>query len=219
MRGGNRGAAPTVRAMSDVDAFAVRACTEDDVGTVLALVKADEERVCGRPSRLVAGDIRDWWQSIDLVSNSWLLTDPRSRATAGVVWLDRQGTELGVGYAIADPAYGNAVPALVDLVERRSTELDLQRLHVPVLMPDPPVEKLLADRGYRDVRRFFEMAVQLDGPPPAIELPDGSTLQVATPEDGPAFHDTIDEAFQDHWEHHPLPFDEWWRQRTGDPEF
>jgi GNAT superfamily N-acetyltransferase len=29
----------------------------------------------------------------------------------------------------------------------------------------------------------------------------------------------ISEAFEDHWEHHHQPFAEWWRLRTGDPEF
>jgi mycothiol synthase len=205
--------------MFDVDTFMARACTAEDVGTVLAFVRADEERVCGRPSRLVEGDVRDWWQSIDLAADSWLLTVPGSQATVGVVWLDRQGADLGVGYAIADAEHQEALPALLDLVERRAAELGLQRLHVPVLVPDSPVEKLLADRGYQEVRRFFEMAIELDGPPPAIDLPDGFTLQVATPEDGPAFHEAITEAFEDHWEHHGLPFDEWWRLRTSDPEF
>jgi mycothiol synthase len=88
-----------------------------------------------------------------------------------------------------------------------------------VLVPDPPTEKLLAGRGYADVRRFFEMAIELDGPPSAVVLPDGFTLQVATPEDAPAFHETISEAFEDHWENHPMPFQEWWRLRTSDPDF
>jgi ribosomal protein S18 acetylase RimI-like enzyme len=63
------------------------------------------------------------------------------------------------------------------------------------------------------------MAIELDAPPPAVSLPDGFTLHVATADDGPAFHAAIDEAFQDHWEHHSRPFEEWWRIRTSDPEF
>ncbi|HVN11809.1 MAG TPA: GNAT family N-acetyltransferase [Kineosporiaceae bacterium] len=205
--------------MSDVDTFAVRACTADDVRTVIALVRADEERVSGRPSRLVEGDIRDWWQSIDLAANSWLLTSPGSGATVGVVWLELHGTELGITVPIADAAHPEAMPAMVDLVERRATELGLERLHVAVLVPDPEAEELLADRGYADVRRFFEMAIELAGPPSAVVLSDEFTVQVATPEEAPAFHETLSEAFQDHWEHHDQPFEEWWRARTSDPDF
>lgn len=215
----DRGDASTVPAMSDVDTLAVRACTAGDVEAVLALVRADEERVFGRPSRLVEGDVRDWWQSIDLAANSWLVTSSRSAAPVGVVWLERQGTDLGVSFPIAAAAHPEALPLLVDLVERRAAELGLARLHVAVLVPDPPAEELLRGRGYQDVRRFFEMAIELDGPPPAVALPDGFSLQVAAPEDGRAFHETISEAFEDHWEHHHQPFDEWWRLRTSDPEF
>ena len=86
-------------------------------------------------------------------------------------------------------------------------------------MPDPSAEELLTCRGYEDVRRFFEMVIELDGPPPAVALPEGFGLQVATLEQGRAFHETISEAFEDHWEHHHEPFEKWWRLRTSDPDF
>jgi mycothiol synthase len=202
--------------MSDVASVTVRPCSAEDIGAVVDLARADEERVSGRPSRLVEGDLRDWWQSVDLAENSWLLTLPDTGAVAGAAWLDRQG-ELGVGFPVA--ARHEVLPVLADRVERRAAELGLERLQLVVLVPDPPTEKLLADRGYRDVRRFFEMAIELDGPPRAVSLPDGFTLHVVRTEDGPAFHAAISEAFEDHWEHHPLPFDEWWRLRTADPDF
>ena len=203
--------------MSDVESLTVRACTPDDLGTVLALARADEERITGRPSRLVEGDVRDWWQTVDLAANSWLLTSPETQAVVGGTWLDQPGTDLGVTFPIA--TRHPLVPVLVELVESRAAELGAERLQVVVLVPDPPTEQLLADLGYADVRRFFEMAIELDAPPPVASLPDGFTLHVATPEDGPAFHAAIDEAFADHWEHHPRPFDEWWQSRTSDPEF
>jgi mycothiol synthase len=33
-----------------------------------------------------------------------------------------------------------------------------------------------------------------------------------------AFYDTLEEAFQDHWEHHPLPFEQWWQERSSMPD-
>ena len=203
--------------MPDVGSLTVRACTAEDLGTVLALARADEERITGRPSRLVEGDVRDWWQSVDLATNSWLLTSPETQEVLAAAWLDVPDAGLGVTFPIA--TRHDLVPVLVDLVERRAAELGVARLQTVVLVPDRPAEQLLADLGYADVRRFFEMAIELDGPPSATPLPDGFTLDVATPEDGRAFHAAINEAFEDHWENHPLPFDEWWPLRTGDPEF
>ena len=203
--------------MPDVGSLTVRACTAEDLGTVLALARADEERITGRPSRLVEGDVRDWWQTVDLATNSWLLTSPETQEVLAAAWLDVPDAGLGVTFPIA--TRHDLVPVLVDLVERRAAELGVARLQTVVLVPDRPAEQLLADLGYADVRRFFEMAIELDGPPSATPLPDGFTLDVATPEDGRAFHAAINEAFEDHWENHPLPFDEWWPLRTGDPEF
>ena len=206
-----------MRSMSDVGSFTLRACSMEDVETVLALARADEERVSGRPSRLVEGDIRDWWQAIDLAANSWLLFPSGSETAVAVVWLEQQGTDLGIAFPIA--ARPEALPTMVDVVERRAGELGLERLHLAVLVPDAPAEKLLAERGFHEVRRFYEMAIELQGAPPAVVLPGGFTLHTATREDAPAFHATIDEAFHDHWEHHPLSFDEWWQRRTADPDF
>jgi mycothiol synthase len=203
--------------MSDAGSLTIRPCAADDIPTVLVLARVDEERVSGLPSRLVEGDVRDWWQSVDLASNSWLLAPPDTKAVAGVVWLDLQGTDRGIGVPIA--AHQEVLPVLVDLVERRAAELGLERLQVLALVPDPPAAQLLADRGYRDVRHFFEMAIELSGPPRVPRLPAGFTLHVATPEDAQAFHGVISEAFGDHWDHHPMPFDEWWPLRTADPDF
>src|SRR4051812_28699273 len=204
--------------MVDAAALTVRACTADDAGTVLALAQADEERVSGRPSRLVEGDVRDWWQTVDLATDSWLLGAPGSPEAGAVTWLDRPpGADVGIAFPIVDRH--EALPVLVDLVERRAAELALPRLQLGVLVPDRPAEAVLADRGYREVRRFFDMAIELDGPPPAVVLPEGFTLRTATLEDGSAFHETIDEAFRDHWEFHPRPFEEWWQLRTSDPDF
>jgi ribosomal protein S18 acetylase RimI-like enzyme len=205
--------------MSDLGALAVRACTAADVEAVLALARADEERVAGRASRLVEGDVRDWWQAVDLAADSWLVTSSVSATPVGVTWLEPQGKDLGVAFPIAQTAPSRTLPLLVELVEHRAAELRLARVHVAVLVPDPAAEDLLRGLGYQEVRRFYDMAIELDDLPPAIALPDGCSLRVVTPEDGPAFHETISEAFEDHWESHRRPFDEWWRLRTSDPEF
>ena len=37
------------------------------------------------------------------------------------------------------------------------------------------------------------------------------------PDDVREFHDALDEAFQDHWEHHPATFDDWWKRHADNP--
>jgi ribosomal protein S18 acetylase RimI-like enzyme len=52
----------------------------------------------------------------------------------------------------------------------------------------------------------------MQAPPQAIALPAGLTLQAVTADRAEAFHAALSEAFADHWEHHPEPFDVWWNR-------
>src|SRR5262249_14500207 len=64
--------------------------------------------------------------------------------------------------------------------------------------------------GYHEARRFWEMAIELDDEPAAPQ----AAIEIFREEEGPAFHAALEEAFEDHWEPHPEPFETWWaRQR------
>jgi mycothiol synthase len=205
--------------MSDVQAPTVRPLTAADAPAVLGLARAEEERVLGRPSRLDQGDVRDWWQAVDLAADSWLLLDAESSSPTAAAWLDRAGADLAVCFPLVTGDRRAVLPRLVDLVERRADGSGLQRLHVSFMLPDPSAEELLTGRGYREVRRFHEMAIELDAAPATVRLPDGFSLETATVEGAARFHAAVGEAFEDHWEFHPIPFDEWWSRRSGDPDF
>jgi ribosomal protein S18 acetylase RimI-like enzyme len=131
-------------------------------------------------------------------------------------WIERRGDGLGVTRPLAPDV--EALPELLDLVERQAQESGLRRHQVSVPIPDPVRVALLAGRGYREVRRFLRMAVRLDGPPPAGPLPPGCTLHRVTQADLRGVHATFDEAFHDHWEHHPESFEQWWRRRSAAPD-
>lgn len=205
--------------MGEPDGLQVRACTAQDVDAVLALARADEERVAGRPSELTVGDVREWMQPVDLATCSWLVTRPDQQRPVGVAWLAPQASALGFSFPFAEGDRASVLALLVDRIERRAAELALPRLHLGGLLPNRELEDLAHARGYRPVRRFYDMAITLDAAPSAVALPEGFTLRRMTVERGPAFHRALSEAFEDHWEHHPEPFDEWWRYRTSDPDF
>jgi ribosomal protein S18 acetylase RimI-like enzyme len=57
------------------------------------------------------------------------------------------------------------------------------------------------------------MAIEQTEPPPPVDLP----VETVREEDMRAFHTALDEAFQDHWEHHSSPFDEWWARHSSNP--
>ncbi len=203
--------------MVDVDGFTVRPCTPDDIPAILALARADEERVSGRPSRMSADDIEDWWQRADLAHDSWLLLQQGTGVPVAAVWLEEQGPDLLVCFPVG--AFADTLPVMLDLVEGRARELGRQRLHVIVAVADPEPQRLLPARGYLEVRRFFHMAVAVQAPPEPVALPAGLTLQTVTAAEAGAFHAALSEAFADHWEHHSEAFDVWWGRVSTTPGF
>ena len=50
-------------------------------------------------------------------------------------------------------------------------------------------------------------------------MPEELTLDVFGVADAHAFYDALDEAFQDHWEHHSIPLERWWEEKQRAPGF
>ena len=73
---------------------------------------------------------------------------------------------------------------------------------------------LFESRGYREVRHFYEMAIELTERGPTFRA-----LEIETVRDGEheAYYEALEEAFADHWEWHPRPFDEWFELRSTSP--
>jgi hypothetical protein len=79
--------------------------------------------------------------------------------------------------------------------------------------PDAAARSLFESHGYREVRRFYEMAIELAEEPSAPVLPAGLVLDELRDDEYRAFYDVLNEAFAEHWEWHPDPFDEWLERR------
>jgi len=63
------------------------------------------------------------------------------------------------------------------------------------------------------------MAIVLEDVPPEPVLPPGLTIDVMQVGEERAFHHALDDAFQDHWEHHTMPFEQWWQERSSAPDY
>ena len=198
--------------------IALRPFGDADLAALAALMARDEEYTLGRPSTLTLDDVRAWISGVALATDSWTAEED-GRAIA-FAWLYRRG-ELGNGIGVVDPdARGRGLGScLVDAVEQRARALGLTRLQYDVLAGDRDGPALLQSRGLREVRRFYEMAVELDGPPPEPVVPDGMAIEVVREEDAREYYATLDEAFRDHWEYHPPEFESWWQQKTSQPGY
>jgi mycothiol synthase len=196
----------------------VRGATEDDLDAILALLVEDEEYLLGRASRIELGDLRQWLSRVELARDTWLFEEGGRIAAFG--WVEAHG-EVGIAVGVVHPAAkGRGLGAeLVGLLEARLRELGVSRVHAVAFAADPGAPGLLERHGYREVRRFYEMAIELDGTPPEPTLPDGLAIEPFREEEARPFHAALEESFRDHWEYTPRPFEEWWEEKRNAPNY
>jgi mycothiol synthase len=204
--------------MSTRTGITTRPLTEDDFEGARALLVLDEEHVTARPSRIEVSDLRAWLAGTDFGKDTWLLEED-----GGLVGLGFQEAtgEIAVAVGVVHPeARGRGLGAhLVEIAVSRAREAGAQRLHYIALAADAGAPALLEAHGFHEVRRFYEMAIEQAEPPAVPTLPEGLSLETFRVEDARAFHAALEESFQDHWEHHGLPFEEWWEKRSGAADF
>jgi ribosomal protein S18 acetylase RimI-like enzyme len=186
----------------------VRAVTDEDLGAVAAVAAADEEALNGRPSHIGADEVRDWLQFVDRERDAWLFEE--DGRIAGIGWFGRWG-EIGHGTGfVAQGFKGQGLGAeIVSRIEAAAAREGVPRIHSFALAADEAAQELFRGRGFREVRRFYEMAIELDAPPE----PPAVAVEEFGPDDAREFHAALDESFRDHWEHQTQSFDEWWGRR------
>jgi mycothiol synthase len=88
-------------------------------------------------------------------------------------------------------------------------------LHHSVWQQDEPAHELLEARGFKLVRHFWRMVIEMDGPPLEPTWPEGITVRTFDPAvDLEAAVCSVRDAFKDHWGHVDTPFEqelEFWR--------
>jgi mycothiol synthase len=191
----------------------VRPITENDLERVAAFLAEAEARQFGRPSRVGIDDVRGWLGSSDLERDTWLFDEDGLQIALG--WVEKhEEVGIAVGVVDADRQRRGLGSELIDRMEERLASLVVDRIHNIALAPDAAAAALLAARGYREVRRFWEMTIELgDEPPPEPRLPDGLRVEPFSGGAARAFHAALEEAFADHWEHRPETFEKWWERQ------
>jgi mycothiol synthase len=192
----------------------VRAATDADYPAIVELLAEDEEELTGRESRISVNDLREWTSRTDLANDSWLFEEDGRLQALG--WCDRAPSgEITIGVGVVRPgAKGRGLGGeIVDRSEAAAARHGSQRLHQVVIGGDEAAGRLLLARGYEDVRHFYDMAIELDAPPQAPDLP----IETLDKSDARLFHAALDESFQDHWEHHSTPFEQWWARHEANP--
>ena len=198
--------------------WSIRPATEADLPAVTALVRALDERLLGS-SDFSEDELRASWATIDPRRDTWLVLTATGEI-AGYGDFSFRGERLrlqGDGYVHPD-ALGHGVgTALVRAIEARAREeVGLAPagarvvLQHGVIAADERARLLLEREGYRSVRYFWKMELELDGTAPAPAWPDGITVRpVISEADEQRLFAAVDEAFRDHWGYVPQGFEAW----------
>lgn len=187
----------------------IRSFTEDDASAVAALVARDEEAFYGRPSRVSAADIllfRHFWKE------AWIYEEDGRVIASSTHSI--HGNAANVRGVVGEKGRGIGA-AIAARGEEFARANGVARIQAGFPEPDAAARRLFESRGYGEVRRFYEMAIELHEEPEVPALPDGLVLDELHEGEERAFYDALNDAFQDHWEWHPLPFDEWIEIRRG----
>jgi ribosomal protein S18 acetylase RimI-like enzyme len=174
--------------------------TEADAAAVTELIRADELDLVGEAAQ-TEEDLRAEWSLLDLERDLWLVElDGRLAACAALVTTSHPAA---IGYV--HPEFrGRGIGAqLVDLLEKEARERGLAKLQNPVFATDTSAQELLEGRGYREVRRYYRMTVELDAPPERPDWPAGLEVSPVAAAEIARFHEALDEAFAEEWGHEP----------------
>jgi mycothiol synthase len=189
-----------------VTTLTVRPPTLDDLVAVVDLGNAFERAFLGAES-FTPGEIADEWRHLDLERDAWLVFAPDGRL-AGYATLEDRGEArfMSDGYVHPELRGQGVGDKLVDLAEERAVERGAVSVQNTIVSADAAAVEVLEGRGYRPVRHFYRMAMELGDEAPEPEWPEGIRVEQFDESQAPAFHEAIEDAWQDHWDYVPRPF-------------
>jgi mycothiol synthase len=214
-----------VAATETIGNYIVRRPREQDLAEVLRVVNESEQADYGG-TWLTEADIRAFWSLIDPDRDLWVVADRDGELVATAAMRLSQPVQMWAFVSIVPAHRGRSIGAeLCRLAEGRAREQIAEApegtrvvLRQNAGPEDQRTRGFLEANGYRYVRRFWTMAIELDEEPPPPEWPPGVRVAPLGEGEERAVFEAMEEAFQDHWGNVPRPFEEWraWMiQREG----
>lgn len=199
----------------------IRSLTLDDAPAVAALIAARDAADLDQHDPDFTGDeLRDWWaaRGEGLTDRAWIAL--AGERAVGFAKLDVEGdcAELVDDSCVHPDWRGRGIGTrLLERFEQWAVRNGSARVRAGVLVPDG--RALLEGRGYELVRHFWRMEIEQTAQPAPPAAVEGVELRPYRPgADDRALYAAVQEAFEDHWDHTPEPFEEWlrWRITRGD---
>jgi ribosomal protein S18 acetylase RimI-like enzyme len=198
------------------DGFRARVATPADIQAAADIVRAEEKSLRGE-SIWDVSDIADFWRLANFADGSWMIE--RDGLPVGFVACLERGDETHSWASVHPEAGGNGLATwLLERAEQRARKVGSRSVQAGRFAENTVAHALLERLGFREVRHFYRMRIELDGEPEPPHWPTGLEPAPFRLEDGRAFHEALNEAFAEEWGFHSMPFDEWRRIRLEAPD-
>lgn len=215
--------------------FIARAATMEDIRSIAAIFIARETALFGATESTV-GSTAEWiltvWQSphFGLEKDSWVVFAPDGTA-AGYVTLWRPELTPLKMYASPRilPLYRGLglTTFLLHAAETRARELmqaagpdASATLNSWTETADEASRQVLEQEGYKPLRYYWRMEIELDVRPPLPVWPNGIHVRTFVPDqDNRATYEAMDEGFRDSWGYEEGTFEEWERYNVATSDF
>lgn len=207
----------------------IRAPTLDDVAAVAEMFNACSLKDVG-VATVTPDEVRRWWtiaSDFDLATDAWLVMTLDGRVVGYTdLWFPAphrrfysMGTvhpdfrERGIGRHLL-----RAMETRAGMMTSQAPEGARVELVMDTVSTNESAKRFFVREGFALTRLFWRMAIDLDGEFAEPEWPTGITLRTMVPgRDERAVWEAAEEAFQDHYDHNAIPFEEWLKWRTSDP--
>jgi mycothiol synthase len=184
--------------------------------------------VIGVPDADAEELLRSWRRStFDRDRDAWV-AEAEDGGLAGSIIVELEAAEGDLvidGYTHPDFLGRGIATRLSDLAEPRAVEIAREQgLALPVSVfrgawSGTSEARFVENRGYERTRCFIRMRIDMDGPPPEPEWPEGITVAgFERGRDEARYWEALEDAFQDHWRWAPTPRDEWAKQFIDDDD-
>lgn len=148
-----------------------------------------------------------------MAENSRVLVDEGGGIVGSVtLWHPETDEERAFANVVVHPPEPELYEQLLDWGEERARMLAKGRpgrMHSSAESENGLLAGILRERGYERVRHFFTMEIDLGPEPEQPVWPDDVSVRSFRPGEERAVYEVDMEAFQDHWDFFPVPFEEW----------